>query len=101
MHWVDGGETSLANTLLLCSKHHQLLHEGGYTINKNFEDGWYFRHNNGTIIPEGSVYKPTLYDASRDAFVDQDDVREPSPNAWVSNKVCHSTHVLGDWHAAP
>tara|TARA_Y100000310_G_scaffold283234_1_gene305076 strand:+ start:14 stop:793 length:780 start_codon:yes stop_codon:yes gene_type:complete len=78
MHWIDGGETSLANTLLLCSKHHQLLHEGGYTIHKNFEGEWYFKHNSGTIIPEGSVYKPTLYDASRDAFVDQDYVREPA-----------------------
>ncbi|RLA39567.1 MAG: hypothetical protein DRR42_27030, partial [Gammaproteobacteria bacterium] len=27
-HWADGGETSLDNTILLCSKHHRLLHEG-------------------------------------------------------------------------
>jgi hypothetical protein len=22
-HWIDGGETSMANTLLLCGQHHR------------------------------------------------------------------------------
>jgi len=79
MHWVDGGETSLENTILICSRHHQLLHEGGFTIHKNFEGSWYFRNSNGKIIPEGAVYPTTTYHASRDGFVDQDHVCEPTP----------------------
>ena len=29
-HWIDGGETSLENLVLLCGWHHRFLHEYGY-----------------------------------------------------------------------
>jgi hypothetical protein len=51
MHWSDGGETNMANTLLLCSTHHRLLHEGGFTIQQNFAGDWYFRNANGKALP--------------------------------------------------
>jgi hypothetical protein len=31
-HWAHGGETSLQNTLLLCSVHHGAVHEGGFRV---------------------------------------------------------------------
>ena len=31
-HWIEGGETSLANTMLLCRFHHRFVHEYGYSI---------------------------------------------------------------------
>jgi hypothetical protein len=31
-HWADGGETSLANLVGLCSHHHRFLHEYGYQV---------------------------------------------------------------------
>lgn len=31
-HWLHGGATDLANLVLLCPAHHQLVHEGGFTI---------------------------------------------------------------------
>ena len=31
-HWIDGGPTSLENLVLLCRRHHRLVHEGGFTL---------------------------------------------------------------------
>ena len=38
-HWAHGGETTLDNLLLLCRRHHRLVHEGGYTVGR---DGRFF-----------------------------------------------------------
>lgn len=46
-HWADGGETSLDNTVLLCSQHHRLLHEGGFQIKKGPEGDWHFKSKPG------------------------------------------------------
>jgi hypothetical protein len=31
-HWIDGGTTDLDNLILLCTVHHRMLHEHGWTI---------------------------------------------------------------------
>ncbi len=31
-HWADGGESDLRNTVLLCRKHHRVVHEGGVRV---------------------------------------------------------------------
>jgi hypothetical protein len=31
-HWADGGETALDNLVLLCSHHHRLVHEDGWSV---------------------------------------------------------------------
>ncbi len=33
-HWARGGETSVQNLVLLCTRHHRLVHEGGYTVDE-------------------------------------------------------------------
>ncbi len=56
MHWIDGGNTSLDNTLLLCSRHHRLLHEGGFTIQKDYSGEWYFRNRAGSVVLDARDY---------------------------------------------
>ncbi len=33
-HWIDGGDTSLFNLLLLCGHHHRLIHSGPWVIRR-------------------------------------------------------------------
>ena len=38
IHWADGGATSLDNLVLLCRRHHRMVHEGGYGISRGWND---------------------------------------------------------------
>lgn len=51
-HWSAGGETSLGNLVLLCSRHHRLVHEGGFGIDKDYRDRWIFKRPDGIAVPE-------------------------------------------------
>jgi hypothetical protein len=34
VHWIDGGPTDLDNLILLCFRHHRMVHEGGWRLIK-------------------------------------------------------------------
>lgn len=58
-HWSNGGETNLDNLMSLCTKHHTLVHEGGFRIEKDYADRWYFMRPDGIAVPEcGYVSRP-------------------------------------------
>ncbi len=35
VHWINGGSTDLANLILLCHRHHRMVHEGGWQLAKS------------------------------------------------------------------
>jgi Domain of unknown function (DUF222)/HNH endonuclease len=41
-HWADGGPTTLGNLVLLCRRHHRLVHECGWQVDRKmrFHDRW-------------------------------------------------------------
>jgi len=51
-HWSNGGDTSLPNLMLLCTRHHTLVHEGGFRIERDFRNRWYFQRPDGAAVPE-------------------------------------------------
>jgi hypothetical protein len=62
-HWADGGETTLENLLMLCRRHHRLLHEGGHSVEPLPDGGFQFRDQWGKPIP--SVPRPPPGTANR------------------------------------
>jgi hypothetical protein len=54
-HWLTGGSTSLPNLVLLCPRHHRLVHEGGFTIDPGEApadgESLAFRAPDGTRLP--------------------------------------------------
>jgi hypothetical protein len=42
-HWSDDGETKLDNLLTLCTAHHQLVHEGGWSVDFDGKDARFFQ----------------------------------------------------------
>jgi hypothetical protein len=50
-HWLHGGETSLDNLSLLCSHHHHLVHEGGWSVERTAEGDLCFRAPDGIALP--------------------------------------------------
>ena len=49
-HWVDGGSTSLDNLMLLCRRHHTLLHEGGIKVERDVLGALSFVRPDGRVI---------------------------------------------------
>ncbi|HSN52848.1 MAG TPA: DUF222 domain-containing protein [Woeseiaceae bacterium] len=68
-HWSSGGETRLDNLLLLCSRHHRLVHEGGYRIDKDVQDRWIFRRPDGIAVPACGYRKVDRVDDEVDSRI--------------------------------
>ncbi len=58
-HWARGGATEIDNLLELCSHHHRLVHEGGFTVTGRAGGEPEFRAPDGRLIT-GVCVKPGL-----------------------------------------
>jgi len=52
MHWADGGETKLNNLVLLCRRHHRMVHEEGFSIHSQADGQVYFTDPQGQHLPD-------------------------------------------------
>ena len=65
-HWADGGATELKNLVHLCTHHHRLLHEGGFTVRPTADGrAFAFRTPDGRLLRD--VPRPPRRDRERDA----------------------------------
>jgi hypothetical protein len=49
-HWADGGPTALDNLLLVCRRHHRLLHEGRFSVERTKDGDVVFRRPDGRRV---------------------------------------------------
>ncbi len=49
-HWADGGDTALDNLVLLCRRHHRLVHEGGFGVERISDNQFHFSRPDGRVI---------------------------------------------------
>ncbi len=61
-HWADGGETAIDTLMLLCSKHHTLLHEGRFRIDRDFRNHWTFFRPDGIAVPDCGYHARDMVD---------------------------------------
>lgn len=71
VHWIKGGETKLANLILLCGCHHRLVHEGGYRVDILDDHVFAFYDTAGRLIPKSPppkpAYGPSIVDRNKAA----------------------------------
>jgi hypothetical protein len=69
-HWIDGGETTSANVLLLCTYHHRLLHEGAFSIVTEADGTLRFVTADGRTIPQNGYRREDFVDDGVDGAAD-------------------------------
>ena len=84
-HWSAGGETSLDNLMLLCSRHHRLVHEGGFRIDKDYRNRWMFKRPDGRAVPKCGYQAEDMVDDGVDDGVDENDSTNPSAEGLLTN----------------
>ncbi len=73
-HWSNGGETSLDNLMPLCTRHHPLMHEGRFRIERDYTNEWIFVRPEGRVIPPNGYLLQDTSEATA--------CREPLPPAY-------------------
>jgi hypothetical protein len=91
-HWVVGGETSLDNLVQLCTHHHTLLHEGGFTMRRDGAGALYFQRPDGRVIPRLGYRLDDMRD---------DDSTDEDPSTEVCEPTAiYASHMSGNRCAA-
>ena len=88
-HWSNGGETSVDNLMPLCTRHHPLVHEGQFRIDKDFQNQWVFVRPEGRVIPANGYLRQDVVDDDSESSAEDkmafiaNAVSEPPPPKYL------------------
>ena len=97
-HWADGGETSMENLVLLCRRHHRLVHEEGFGLSRGVDGTVNFSLPDGKAIPagpdgrfSGNVVALRVRNKEKGLNITPDRI----VTRWCGEKMDHQMAVLG------
>jgi hypothetical protein len=93
-HWANAGETKLGNLVTLCTFHHRLVHEGGYTVDVTDDGVFVFARPDGRPIAPGNGTEKrsrgnALIEVNRAAGID----RPTLPDGWCGDRMDYGAAV--------
>jgi hypothetical protein len=97
-HWADGGETNMDNLVLLCRRHHRLVHEGGFGVRRNGAGAIEFSYPDGRMMATGPASRfrgnvVSIRSGNRSRGLDI--TPETLPPLWRGEQMDDSLAVLG------
>jgi len=97
-HWADGGETSMDNLVLLCRRHHRLMHEGGFGIQSEPSGKIEFTYPDGRTMPAGpdGRFRGNACVIKRNNRANGLEITsETLPSLWTGERMDHDLAILG------
>jgi len=99
-HWSKGGESTLDNLALLCTHHHRLLHEGGFTVRRDERGELIFRRRDGRVIPRFGYRLEDMRDDVEPSAEGLITMREPGENPSAEVREAAGVYALSPSVAA-
>ena len=64
--WAVGGATTLSNLCSLCRRHHRIVHEHGYRVERAADGELRFLRRDGSVVPTRDTRPPRTVDGLRE-----------------------------------
>jgi hypothetical protein len=82
VHWSQGGETNLGNTVLLCRIHHRAVHEEGFRVRRDRDGTLQFFDRTGWPLPDRAPLSRLPGDPVN-ALIRENRLRGADPAGWA------------------